>query len=325
VTYVRRDTPELSWSDKRDRLFRECRQAYYLRYYASHNGWEPGAALEASHAWRLGKLVTVPAALGIAVHQRAIECAEAVITGSPMPTADALFERTRRELNEWRERRDLEAFRRSPKRYPVLHETYYQGGVRRDEVERTRAKLRRCVEHLVACPLWDDLRRCLTAGGEVLVVDSLSSFLLDGTTVYAAPDLVYRDYPKAPPVIVDWKTGAAFDGDVGQAAVFGLLIRERYGWPIVDAHCRCRIINLAEGRDDQFTLDASDLADAERRIRTSVARMRALLADPARNVAYAADAYPLNWRPWKCRYCPYLEMCRERITRGEQASDHDAA
>lgn len=322
--FVRRPLPEFSWSDKRDRMMHECQQSYYLRYYASHNGWEAGAPREAHQAWALGKLIGVAAALGSAVHRRAVECAQAIIAREPLPQADVLFELARRELNELRASRDRAAFLERPKQHPMLHEVYYEGRLRPEQVERTRDKLRRCIQHLVGCPVWEDLRRCLSEGGEVLVVDSLSTFALDGVTIYAAPDLVYRRSAREPATIVDWKTGGSFDGIVEHVAVFGLLVRDGFGWPLVDDQFRCRVIGLSDGRDDQFSLDASDLADAEQRIRRSVARMRATLADPVQNSAHSWDAYPLNWRPWKCRHCPYLEMCLARIN-GEPGVDEDAA
>src|SRR5689334_3307695 len=117
--YVRRPLPEFSWSNKRDTMLRECQQSYYLRYYASHNGWEAGAGPEARLAWALGKLTGVPAALGTAVHRRAVECADAVIAGEPLPDVDTLFSRARDELNALRESRDRDAFLERPKQHPM--------------------------------------------------------------------------------------------------------------------------------------------------------------------------------------------------------------
>ena len=34
---------ELSWSFSRDKIFNECKRAYYYYYYASWGGWEDGA------------------------------------------------------------------------------------------------------------------------------------------------------------------------------------------------------------------------------------------------------------------------------------------
>lgn len=322
--YERREHPEFGWSHSRDRVLTECRQAYYLRYYASHNGWERGAPPEAHRAWALGKLATVPSALGTAVHQRALECVAAVVAGTALPSEEVLVERTRSDLNRLRAMRDRAAFLHRPKQRPMLLEVYYAGRVSAEVVERTRAKLAQCIRHLVDSPLWADLRRCLDAGGEARTIDGHQSFTLDGLTVFGAPDLVYRDGPDARPVLVDWKTGR-LDGVVDQVAVCGLLVRDHLGWPPVDGVYTARVIGLAEGAEHQFPVDAGDLAEAEARIRASVERMRALLADPERNVARSPDAFPMKWGGWRCGSCPYRELCRARIEAEIRARDADAA
>src|SRR5690606_29516138 len=144
------------------------------RYYASHNGWERGAPPLARRAWALGKLVTVPSALGIALHERALECVEAVQSGQEIPSAAQLVQSTRAALNVLRLRRDhraRRAFLNDPKRFPIFREVYYGGAVRRQVVERTTLKIVTCVGNLLRSSLWDDLRRALDSGGEVRVVD----------------------------------------------------------------------------------------------------------------------------------------------------------
>ncbi|MDF1501318.1 PD-(D/E)XK nuclease family protein [Roseisolibacter sp. H3M3-2] len=310
--YRRREYPEFSWSHSRDCLFTSCRHAYYLRYYGSHNGWEHGAPPTAHRAWALGKLTGVPSALGAAVHQRALECVAAVTAGAALRSAADLIERSRGELNQLRTMRDRTGFLARPTAKPMLHETYYFGRVRPEVVERTRSKLVRCTLNLLASPLWNDLRRCLDAGGEARVVDGRESFSFGELTIYGAPDLAYRGGPADRPVIVDWKTGELL-GVVDQMAVQGLLVRDHLGWAPVDDRYTARVIGLSEGQEHQLALDGRDLADAETRIRASVERMRKVLADPDRNIARPADEYPMKWGSWRCRSCPYLELCRARV------------
>ncbi len=84
------------------------------------------------------------------------------------------------------------------------------------------------------------------------------------------------------------------------------------------------MVSLSEGHDDEFDLTEDDLGEAEARIRASMARMRGLLADPGRNEPMPGLAYPLNWRPWRCRYCNYLEICRERLLNDQVPEDEGA-
>jgi hypothetical protein len=324
--FVRRERPELSWSNRRAETLLDCEQAYFLRYYAAHNGWEQGAAADAREAWVLGKLTSLPQAVGMAVHRRAAECAAAIVAGRPVPDEADLLERSRAELNAlYVSSRNRGAFLSNPKRSPMLLEAYYRGACSPEELERARTKLRVCTARLAQSDVWKDLRCALAAGGEVLVIDSLETFKLDGVPIYAAPDLAYRESEHGRFVIVDWKTGGAWDGAVDAIGGYALLVRDRFGWSLVDGACQGRVVCLGTGEDHRFALDAGDLLEAERRIRGSIARMRAMLADPVANVAKPWDAYRLNWRPWKCRNCSYLQACRSRITAEIQARGNGAA
>jgi hypothetical protein len=192
-------------------------------------------------------------------------------------------------------------------------------------IDANREKIERCIKHLLAASLWSDLRECLADGGECRVVDSRSAFTLDGVTVYAAPDLVYRHASTSlSPVIVDWKTGK-LDGVADQVAIYALLIRDQLEWVSDNGQYACRIVGLDEGREDTFQLTPDDLADTERRIRVSVARMRTLLADPLRNIAHAWDHYPLSWGKRRCGYCPFREICQQRIKDEIRSRDAEAA
>jgi hypothetical protein len=324
--YERREHPEFSWSHSRDRLLAECHRAYFLRYYASHNGWERDAPAFARRAWALGKLSSIPSALGTALHDRALECVATVQAGAELPSAAELIGRTRAALNTLRERRDRNEFLARPKQLPMLRELYYGATIRRDVVERTRRKIVTCIGNLLASPLWADLRHALDSGGEVRVVDGYESFPLGDLTVYGAPDLVYRSGRDERPVLVDWKSGQ-LDGSIDQIAVCGILVRDHLGWPMLNGSYLARVIGLSEGQEHQFAVDERDLADAEARISTSVKRMRALLVDPDRNIPHQADAaFPLKWGGVRCRFCPYLELCRAHVARDpDEDKNEDAA
>lgn len=326
MAYVRRELPTFSWSHRRDQTLAECQQQYFIRYYASHNGWERGASGEARQAYTLGKLVSLPQALGMALHRRAAECVAAVTAGDPLPDERTLLDRCRSELKRlYRCSRNRKAFLANPKASPMLHELYYGGTIAPEQFERTRAKLRACIANLARSAVWADLRQAIAAGGEVLVIDSLETFTLDDTVVYAAPDLVYREAAGGPWVVCDWKSSDEWDASTDQVALYSLLVRDGLGWSLVDGACRGRVVCLASGEDHQFALDADDLAEAERRVRTSIARMRTLLHDPVANRPLGWEAYPLNWRPWRCRHCNYLEVCRDRIMAEIRERAGDAA
>lgn len=319
--------PPFSWSHSRDRTLITCARRYYWQYYGR---LDPDPEL-AQWAWVLRHLTTLDLTLGSVVHNIAREDILSVRGGQSPTDQETMLQRARLELNRvCLSSHHRDAFVRFPTESPMLQDVWYTG--RRDEhaTERVREKMLAVVAHLSASPMWDELARL--GSDQVLVVDSLSSFLFEGIPVYAAPDLAYRpNSPDAVPsasvignlTVVDWKTGGHCDDADLQLGVYALGLVLGHGITFEDPWIG-RVVLLATGEEAWYEITALDLARAKQRIRSSIATMQDLLIDPACNVPLPREAFPLAApeRRSRCPSCPFFQLCQEELARTEDEGEH---
>jgi hypothetical protein len=135
---------------------------------------------------------------------------------------------------------------------------------------------------------------------------------VEGTTIYAAPDLVYRRGATTG-VIVDFKTGGVRGrGLLDQLIIYALCMDRAAGTPDIN-DWRARLCFLSDGVEIEYRLTARHLEQAMRRIRESTARMRKYLADPTANVPKARNAFPLTEARDRCSSCPFLALCEPEL------------
>lgn len=314
--------PPFSWSHSRDRMLITCARRYYWHYYGR---LDPDPDL-ARWAWILRNLTSLDLILGTVVHQLAREAALAVKAGRNPPGYDEWLRRARLELNRaCLSSHHRDAFVRQPTEIPMLQEVWYTGHRDEHTTQRVREKMLASLSSLAASPVWSDLSHLNP--DRVVVVDSLSSFLLDGIPVYAAPDLAYRPNPLEVPasarpganlVIVDWKTGAHSDDADLQLGVYALGLVLGQGLEF-DEPWLGHVALLATDEAEWHEVTALDLARAKQRIRSSIAAMQELQSDCEGNVPLPREAFPLA--PPECRSrcpaCPFFQLCEEELARSD--------
>lgn len=92
-----RPYPIFSWSESRDRRFRECRRKHFFAVYLSHNGWLPDAPAARRLAWTLGKAVpSWYVALGSALHRQMLACARQCADTGVLPLKPTVRDSVRR-------------------------------------------------------------------------------------------------------------------------------------------------------------------------------------------------------------------------------------
>ncbi|GLC28269.1 PD-(D/E)XK nuclease family protein [Roseisolibacter agri] len=305
--------PQFSWSESRARLLRRCRRAYYLSYYAAHEGWRAPAGTTSWLAYRLKKLTTLPALVGVAVHRAASTCARTLAAGGPLPSYRALRATAAAELNGgWRQARDgITAFLRRPAAVCMLDEFLYGHGPDAQALDRARAVLDGSLRALTTVDaLWDGVRRA--APEDVIVLDPFWHFELppDGTTVFAAPDLLVRPARDARWEVTDFKSGRP-DHVIDQLLTYAVAAREGLGLDADDGMVG-RVVALSGSpgeRETTVLLTTDDLEAASARIRDGVGAMHALLRDVRRNLPLAADAFAPATNPATCRTCAFRGLC----------------
>ena len=140
-----------------------------------------------------------------------------------------------------------------------------------------------------------------------------SVFFIDGVKIFAVPDFAYRDHDGST-VIVDWKTGRAREGYDDQVLGYALYLADRYRLPLETM--RARLVYLNDAKEVPVQLEAGELERFTQKFKDSVAQMRGVLKDPARNVAMTEAAFPRTEDLAACARCVFRRPCqREQALR----------
>jgi hypothetical protein len=116
-------------------------------------------------------------------------------------------------------------------------------------------------------------------------------------------------------VIVDWKTGRG-EGRFSEVQLAGYaLYAARQGWVQEPEEIETELAYLAVPRFVRRHIDRRKLEIAQAFIEKSASNMKALLIDPAGNLARLED-FPMIDRPRVCRRCNFRRLCFPRVVDG---------
>ena len=295
---------ELAWSMSRQRKLDRCPRSFYYSYYLAWNGWLAEAPVESRVAYRLNKLTSLDALLGQQIDVRARELEAAARSGKPLPSADELEARTRGALRKaWQTSKSgRAAFEARPSKVVMLRSLYLEQDTQ-PETDRLNQKAGPSMAGLLATSHWERLRACAEAGR--IEVPSFASFDLDGLKVFAAPDLAYVH--EGTLHILDWKTGRSDESDPMQVLLQEWWALETYP-ELEGLSIRGHLEYVVAGRTRPVDPAPDFKAQAEAVVREGVARMCALLSDPARNVPLEMRAFERR-ESGLCRTCNFLPIC----------------
>jgi hypothetical protein len=293
---------EFSWSCSRDRLFRDCRRAYYYQYYASWGGWDSSADELARKAYILKNVKSIDMWIGDTVHQIIKGIVEGIKEGKTISLDEALT-RTKLELRKtWEQSRNA-AWKVNIKHNLNLFEHYYGKEITNDEVAAKVGKAAECMRNLYASGILDSFRDIPADG--FLSIDQFDAFELEGVKIFAIPDLVVRD--RRGLMLFDWKTGKTSDDDVFQLSFY--VLYAVYKWRIAaDEVSIIPFYLMSKGGAKPVTPVATDAVKSY--LRESLAAMRSTLADITQNQADISKC-PRTTQNWRCQSCKFKEICIE--------------
>jgi hypothetical protein len=300
---------EFSWSKSRHERFVECRRAYYYAYYGSWSGWEAEPGSLARELYVLKKLSSRWQWAGSVVHETLRQLlVRARATGDFLPL-DRLLERTRaRARSEWGWSRD-KSYWREASRITGLLEHEYGEAVAPDDWKRLYEQvIEGSLRAFHASDTLDTIRR--TPRGDWLSVDELDSWTFEGTRIWVAVDFAFRD-GEGRVHVLDWKTGREREVDRVQVGIYALYAHQKWGIAldgVVGGLVYLTGANGAGAERVSVAADATALDACTREMRGSIAGMRALLADPARNLA-RVESFPQVEDRAVCRRCPFRRPC----------------
>jgi len=304
MTFEIKPYPEFSWSISRQRKLDQCRRAYFYTYYLGWNGWLDDAPTATRVAYRLGKLTSLDALLGQQIDVRAQELEEAARGGAMLPEADELETRTREALRRlWTQSKEgRAAFEARPNRVTMLRSLYLEQDTQ-PETDRLNEKAGPSMRGLLAASHWERLQACGDAGR--IEVPDFASFQHDGVKVFAAPDLAYVHDGVLH--VIDWKTGREDDTQPMQVLLQMWWALETYP-ELEGLEIRGYLEYVTAGRTEPVEAVVDFRERAAETVRAGVAQMRALLADPERNIPLEMAAFERN-ESGLCRTCNFLPIC----------------
>jgi hypothetical protein len=310
MTFEIRPYPEFAWSISRQRKLDQCPRAYFYAYYLGWNGWLDDAPTETRVAYRLGKLTSLDALLGQQIDVRARELEAAARAGAALPEADELETRTRASLRRlWAQsRQGRAAFEARPNKVTMLRSLYMDQDTQ-PETDRLNQKAGPSMRGLLATSHWERLRSCGVDG--CVEVPDFAHFTWDGIKVFAAPDLSYVHDGALH--LIDWKTGREDDTQPTQVLLQMWWALEAYpdlARAAADANLEIRghLEYVAAGRTQPVEAVDGFREQAAETVRAGVAQMRALLADPERNIPLEQAAF-VRRESGLCRMCNFGPIC----------------
>jgi len=283
--------PGFSWSASRHDCFASCARRYFYAYYA---------AAEDPEIQRLKKLSALPMWAGSLVHD-AIERFLRVHDALPPAEEQDAFVRSVVNsvmVSDWRE---SEAG--SPRFRLFEHE--YGIPVEQEDKRIAVNVVMRSLRHFFRSPT---LARALALGRERwLALEDLVSFPVGDVEVFLRMDLAYRE-EDGRVVIVDWKTGRG-EGRFNEVQVAGYaLYATEKGWVGAPEEIETELAYLVIPKAVRRKVDRRKVEHARSFIAKSAGRMKALLLDPAQNLA-RMDDFPMVDRPSTCRRCNFRRLC----------------
>ena len=291
---------ELTWSVSRDRLFSDCRRAYYYHYYASWGGWRADAEEFTRKAYILKNSRNIDAWIGDIVHQIIKWVLKSKSVKSHISFEEAKNKAKQLLSRTWEQSRS-KMWMNDTKNNLNLFEHYYN---REPDREALTLKLTKAVKSIRnfydsgLVDLFSDMsQECF------LKIDELDSFNFEGIKVFAVPDFaVYNEGY----VLYDWKTGKPSDKDIFQLSCYILYAVEK--WKAERRTIKVIPVYLAVDKVSLTPVKEVEEDTIKSYIKSSIEEMKSVLLNLGENAANIENC-PKTDDTWRCKNCKFQEIC----------------
>ena len=290
----------LTWSVSRDRLFNDCRRAYFYHYYLAWGGWEAMAPEISRKAYLLKNIQGIDAWIGDSVHKVIKWVLENKSAGKNI-SLDEAKARIKNILIEGWGQSTNKLWENKVKNNLNLFEHYYKRTLTQDTLRAKIKKAVDCITNFYSSGLADKFFNL--DAKMFLSIDELDGFSLDGVKVFAVPDFAVKG---ARYELYDWKTGKPLEKDIFQLSFYILYAKNKWGADPADVD----IIPVYLNEKGFMPVGQTpyDLKEVEGYALKSIAAMRSVLPDAANNVA-DISLCPKTGNLRRCDFCRFKEIC----------------
>ncbi len=310
MVYKHREYPEWSWSQTRDKIFKECQRKYYYQYYASHNGWLSESTEFSKLAYRLKQIANLYIVFGDALHQlmeRILN--DSLKSGAISIDAKVLQQKLKNYLNRaFKDSRNVTQWMQAPKRSMMLHEMYYEGELPQNRIDKVNERIIQCVSNLRHC---FSLRELTHNNVNIVEVEKLNSFVVAETPVFVKMDVLYYKPIDDRWIIVDWKTGLEDEENEDQLLLYAMYLNHKYQVPYEKTEIRLEY--LLTGDCKSYRIKNAEVERISERVNGSAIQMKQLLEDKQVNKPFPEANFLASPSKMKCNGCNFREMCIDKF------------
>lgn len=291
---------ELTWSFSRDRLFKDCKRAYFYNYYASWGGWDKSAEDFAKKAYLLKNVRNVDAWIGDIVHQ-IIKWILENKKNSIDVSLDSARKQAKQLLMKTYEQSHKKMWKKNIKYNLNLFEHYYGIELTRQDLAVKLSKVTKSLNNFYKHGInssFADLKK-----ESFLSIDQLDSFLFDGIKVFAIPDFALK---KDKYVLYDWKTGKPSEKDRLQLSFYILYAMQKWNLNLEDIDISA--VYLIQDDVSFLPIEPVDMKTVKEYITESIIKMKNLLSDVENNKADISN-FDRTDQDWRCKNCKFKEIC----------------
>lgn len=288
---------ELSWSISRDRIFKDCRRAYYYQYYQAWGGWNDDAPEDARKAYILKNVRSIDIWIGDIIHQIIAWVMREKKQGTHIEFKRA-SEQTLKMLKRTWTQSSHQWWKNNVKANLNLFEHYYNVSPPQEELRMKMEKAARCIRNFYGSGLPESI-----SAEQLVSIDEFDAFILNGVKVFAIPDLVVNNGRY---VLYDWKTGQRSVKDVMQLSLY--LLYAKHKWGVESEKIDIVPVYLNENDLNLEPVEASDGAEVIEYMLGSNQEMKEVLSDVENNTADIAEC-PKTTETFRCQNCKFKEIC----------------
>jgi len=290
---------ELSWSFSRDRLFRDCKRAYYYNYYASWGWWKETADEFTQKANILKKMKNLAMWRGEIVHDVIKWVLEERRKGRRVFEEIANMKARNLLRKGWTESKNKEWVNDSKK--VNIFEHYYNKPIEKERIDVIKERVYGCIKNFHTSNFLKRLNE--VSYNDILQIEDIEHFIYKGLKVYVSPDFALKSDNY---YLFDWKTGNVSEDDKLQLSCYGLFGIKK--WDVTIDNIKIVPVYLNKENLNFKPLGKIDIEGVEDYIDKSVEEMKSLLKNVEFNDA-DIDDFPMVSEKSKCGRCSFQELC----------------